>query len=43
MVVSPVATGSIEIAMILQQEARKAGVNFDMRRCRRTATGPSIG
>ncbi len=32
MVVSPVATGSIEIAMILQQEARKAGVNFDMRR-----------
>ena len=32
MVVSPVATGSIEIATILQQEARKAGVNFDLRR-----------
>jgi len=32
MVVSPVATGSIEIATILQQEARKAGVHFDIRR-----------
>ena len=32
MVVSPVAAGSIEIATILQHEARKAGVNFDMRR-----------
>ena len=32
MVMSPVATGSIEIATILQHEARKAGVNFDMRR-----------
>jgi len=32
MVVSPVATGSIEIALMLQQEARKAGVNFDVRR-----------
>jgi len=32
MVVSPVATGSIEIALILQHEARKAGVNFDVRR-----------
>jgi peptide/nickel transport system substrate-binding protein len=32
MVVSPVATGSIEIALMLQEEARKAGVNFDVRR-----------
>jgi peptide/nickel transport system substrate-binding protein len=32
MVVSPVAAGSIEIATILQHEAQKAGVNFDMRR-----------
>jgi peptide/nickel transport system substrate-binding protein len=32
MVASPVATGSIEIALILQHEARKAGVNFDVRR-----------
>jgi len=32
MVVSPVAAGSIEIATILQHEARKAGVNFDVRR-----------
>jgi peptide/nickel transport system substrate-binding protein len=32
MVVSPVANGSIEIATILQHEARKYGVNFDVRR-----------
>ena len=32
MVVSPVASGSIEIATLLQHEARKAGVNFDVRR-----------
>jgi peptide/nickel transport system substrate-binding protein len=32
MVVSPVAGGSIEIATILQHEARKYGVNFDVRR-----------
>ena len=32
MVVSPVAGGSIEIATILQHEARKSGVNFDVRR-----------
>jgi len=32
MVVSPVANGSIEIATILQHEARKCGVNFDLRR-----------
>jgi peptide/nickel transport system substrate-binding protein len=32
MVVSPVAGGSIEIATMLQHEARKAGVNFDVRR-----------
>ena len=32
MVVSPVAAGSIEIATILQHEARKVGVNFDVRR-----------
>jgi peptide/nickel transport system substrate-binding protein len=32
MVVSPVAGGSIEIATILQHEAGKLGVNFDLRR-----------
>jgi peptide/nickel transport system substrate-binding protein len=32
MVVSPVATGSIEIATILQHEAGKMGVHIDMRR-----------
>jgi peptide/nickel transport system substrate-binding protein len=32
MVVSPVANGSIEIATILQHEAGKLGVNFDVRR-----------
>jgi peptide/nickel transport system substrate-binding protein len=32
MVVSPVATGSIEIATILQHQAGKMGVHFDMRR-----------
>ena len=32
MVVSPVANGSIEIATILQHEARKAGVNFEVQR-----------
>ncbi|HVZ44843.1 MAG TPA: ABC transporter substrate-binding protein [Ramlibacter sp.] len=32
MVASPVAAGSIEIALILQHEARKAGVNLDVRR-----------
>jgi peptide/nickel transport system substrate-binding protein len=32
MIVSPVASGSIEIATFLQREAAKAGVNFEMRR-----------
>jgi peptide/nickel transport system substrate-binding protein len=32
MVASPVAAGSVEIALILQHEARKLGVNFDVRR-----------